>query len=446
MKPTEEKARQEWARKVGMVFNTMPRDGYSGQSVWLPRDKMEAKFSAVLENGGVHICLDGPTGTGKTSLALTMLHKNQIKYTPIQITKSMDWPEFCKRLIIPGHNDESSVSADFEIGVDKWLPQAKFRVSLGAKGRPKDDLEHLITTAKSWSEHDVCLQMKKQNTVLFIDDFERASEDIVQRISDMCKLLTQSYQSQYAKIIIVGTDDICKKLYEANSSLESRLEEISLGTLPSSNESWYFLLLGFKALGLRNPADSNYIDERQKLKECIQSIYEAADGLPKSLNELGREISLKGYRREGITASDIINVSSEMPKRNLNVFRREFPKIIKCVEHSLTVRAILQYLYSEGIGHIHSWSDIIFQLQNDHSEDQLENAICELVDTRFLIKTGRNGDVLFAANPTLAHTLGVAVSNPGKYKLPPSLSVKEGQLAFSFSRKDDGQSPIDEID
>ena len=60
---SEEQTRQKWARKVGQVFNTMPRIGSYEKTVWLPRGNIEKRVTEVLENRGVHICMDGPTGT-----------------------------------------------------------------------------------------------------------------------------------------------------------------------------------------------------------------------------------------------------------------------------------------------------------------------------------------------------------------------------------------------
>ena len=427
---------ESWASRVGSVFNTMPRDGSNRLTVWLPRTSMERRFTEVLENKGVHICLDGPTGTGKTSLALTQLHRSKVKYALVQITQLMDWPEFCKRLVSPGNNDESALSAEFELGIDKGLPQGKFRVALGAKSRPSDNIEFIELVVKSWTEHDVCQNIVKENIALLIDDFERANENIVRRVSDMCKLLTQSYQGPNAKIIVVGTDDICKRLFEANPSLESRLEEVSLGTLPDKNESWKFILLGFDALKLGHPAN-DYRVTKEQLLECIEYVYEAADGLPKTLNEIGREISLKGVARTRITPKDIKDVAGPMPVKHLKIFRSEFPKIVKCVEGNPAVRAVLLHLYSEGIGQIHHWTDVESALQPDYSVDQIENAICELINSNFLIRTGIYGDVLFVAKPTLAHTLGVLVANPQKYDLPRSFYGKDGQLVFPFFKKDE---------
>jgi hypothetical protein len=430
--------RKKWASKVGRVFTTTPRDGNSKSTVWLPRTKSENRFGEVLENPGVHICVDGPTGTGKTSLALTVLHKAEIKYTLVQITQSMDWAGFCKRLIHPLSNEEFAVSTEVELGVDKWLPHGKFRVSLGSKGRPSEDLNLLDSLAKSWSEHDICQLMATQNTALLIDDFERANDDIVRRVSDMCKLLTQSYQKPYAKIIVVGTSDICKRIYDANPSLESRLEEISLGTLPSQYDSWRFLLLGWDRLKLRHPGNDNLVTKEERY-ECVEAVYEAADGLPKGLNELGRDISMRGLARSRISPADVKEVAREMPKNLLRIYRSEFPVLVKCVEGNPVVRAVLQHLYSEGIGHIHNWSDIEAALQPNYSSDQIDNAVCELVNANFLVNTGIRGDILFVTKPSLAHTLGVLVSNPERYKVPKSMYGRDGQLVFPLLKKGDEQ-------
>lgn len=350
----------------------------------------------------------------------------------------MDWAGFCKRLIEPYTNEESSLSAEVEGGIDKGLPQAKFKFSLGMKGRPSDDLDYYDKIANSWTEHDVCKNMMQENIALVIDDFERANDDIVRRVSDMCKLLTQSYSKRYAKIIVIGTGDICKRLFDANLSLESRLQEISIGTIGKKYESWKFLQLGFEALGLRHPANDKYI-EKVELAECVQAVYEAADGLPKSLNELGREISFKGEGGRRISPKDIKDIASHVPKNNLKIFRREYPLILKCIQNNPVVRAVVEFLYREGIGDIHNWSELVTAMEPTYTEEQVDNAICELINVQFLVKTGRHGDIFFVSQPTLAHTMGVLVAYHHKYKLPPSMYGKDGQLVFTFLQKDDSQ-------
>jgi len=359
-----------------------------------------------------------------------------MKYSLVQVTEDMDWPGFVRRVIEPPDNSENKISAELELGIAKGLPTGKLNVSLGSSQRESDKHELLDKISKSWAEHDVCRAMAYENTALFIDDFESAIPELARRIASMGRLLTQSYVSQDAKLIIVGADDVYRRLYEYKPTLKGRLEQISIGTLARKQDSWKFLQLGFEALGLSHPANDIYATKADNA-ECMEAVYEAADGLPKSLNELGRDISLKGEGRKRVTPADVKKVASRMPEVNLRLYRGEFPNIIKCVERNTVVQRVLAYLYEVGIGHIHYWDDVLIELRNDFDEAQVENALCELVDVEFLVRTGLSGEVLYCSKPNLAHTLGVVTKNAAKYNIPRSLYGDNGQLVFDFLKRDE---------
>jgi hypothetical protein len=124
-----------------------------------------------------------------------------------------------------------------------------------------------------------------------------------------------------------------------------------------------------------------------------------------------------------------------MPLRNLKLFRRESRGIVNCIKENPTAEAVLLNLYEEGIGQIHDWEEISKVLSDKFSNDQIEHALCELVELKFLTLTGRYSDVLFVSQPTLAHTLGVVWSEPDRYDLPPELRVNREQLVFPFKRR-----------
>lgn len=429
------KERRKWSMKVGKVFYTMPRDGSVKDTVWLRRHKVEQRLSDVLGFPGVHICIDGPTGTGKTSLALTELNSEDFEYTLVQVTEKMDWTEFCKRLATPPSDRESSLSAELGVGVEGLVPTGKLEVSLGSTRRPSDSVGLLEEVAKRWSEHDVCQMMTGEKTALLIDDFERASDEILVRVADMSKLLTESYVHPVAKLIIVGTGDIYRRLYQANPSLEARLEEISLGTLPTATDSWKFLQMGFEKLGLTHPANDEHVSREENV-QCMQAIYQAADGLPKTLNELGRDISLRGLGRNRISPADVKEIADQIPRKGLSRFRHEFSEIMRLVEKSTAVRILLQQLYETGIGQIHHWSEIVSKEVGELPEDQLATAIQELVEVGFLIQTGPFGDVLYVTDPLVAHTLGVIIENPEKYGQQLEKYAPMGQLTLPFPVED----------
>jgi len=121
-----------------------------------------------------------------------------------------------------------------------------------------------------------------------------------------------------------------------------------------------------------------------------------------------------------------------MIKKYLNKFRGEFPKIIECVEKNITVRDALMYFFEKGIGQIHQWNDIATNLEYNHDEEQINNAIVELIKVDFLTRTGYHKDVLYVNKPTLAHFLGVILSEPKKYNAPKKIREYSKQLNLPF--------------
>jgi len=327
----------------------------------------------------------------------------------------MTWKDFCRELIDSGSNKEQSCSTKFIFGLKNGLPTFMLERETGSQERQADKIDLADRMVERINEHDICRSLAYYNILLFIDDFERAKPELAVKIADMCKLLTQSFQNSNAKILVVGTDDICRRLYEANASLEGRLEQISVGTLDSKGESWHFLKQGFDKLNIRHPGNSDFQRERDLIRDCTRAVYEAADGLPKSLNQLGRSISLKSQDRSGVSANDIVNQSEKHFHNVLIRQDRKFRPILKCIKENIVAQAVLRRLYSQGIGNIHNWSDISMALSDEFGEQQIDHAVKELVELNFLIRTGAQGDILFTAQPEFAHIFGLIVSGDSIY-------------------------------
>ena len=62
------RANSRWVRSVGMVFKINPRSASDSHTVWISRAKEEKRLNDLLLAPGKNICLDGPSGVGKTSL------------------------------------------------------------------------------------------------------------------------------------------------------------------------------------------------------------------------------------------------------------------------------------------------------------------------------------------------------------------------------------------
>lgn len=402
-----------WGRRVGIVFDTGPRDGTTDSVVWLPRTALERTLEQLL-GSHTHVCIDGPTGTGKSSLAITALRRCRIPYTAVQLTQKMTWRAFCRRIVGCDGNAEKSLTAEVSGGFEKGLPHLGFKLSASVKGKPSDRIEYLKKLVDEWDENDVSQVLAENNMTLMVDDLERPDgSEIITRLADMAKLLTQTHVAPNARIIFIGTGDIYARLYAANSALDARIKEVSVGTLSERNESWAYIVKGLDRLGLDQPAKDTKIS-RLVLQQCIDSLYSAADGLLKSVSDIGHSISMRGIGRKRVTTADIHDVCDPIPMKNLTKYRKAFPIIIHLANTNAAVSQLLTQLYKRGVGRIHHWDDLLVE-SGDMPVDQLDNAVAELIGAQFLVRTGESGDVLFLQNPAFAHTLGVLLGDREKY-------------------------------
>lgn len=431
---------EKWINLVGRVFNTRPRIGVAKDTVWLPRTKATVRFAEASQRPGAHVCLHGPTGAGKTSLALTHLIRTDIPYASVQVTESMTWSDFCRLLIGKTTNNETSLSGELEIGIDKALPVLKLRVGLADKHRLSDDATAMTSLATTWTEHDVAENMCRLNATLLVDDVERASDGLIARLADLCKLLTQSYIQQNAKLVLIGSGDVYQKLYRHNPALEERLLDVRLGAFRYPSDSWKFMMLGFEKLKLRHPGNSRFPDQQKLSPVCKDAVWEAADGLPKSVNRLGQEIALRAGNKKGINADDILRASKDMSEEHWIEHGQQFPRVLDLLERDLVARSVIKYFYEVGIGRVHQSPDIVRRLEADatrsgcsSSSKRIEQAIDDLVSVDFLVRTGKSGEIVFAKHPTAAHTLGVVMRDPSRFR--PISEVRREVLAKAFPQQ-----------
>lgn len=425
--------RKSWPKKVGEVFNTLPRDGNNKSTVWLERKELERCMISELESPGVSICVDGPTGTGKSSMAITILNRMKVPFRLIQVTKRMTWTDFCYRIVRPPKTQTTTAEKSLEIGISRGLPTALLKIATGNK-TDIDDYEIKKRLRDTITEDIICDLMAKNDVALLIDDFEKASNPILERVSSMCKLLTESFVSENGKIVIVGTDDIYSRITKEDISLEDRLTQISIGTFSSKLDSWHFMRLGFEKLKLENPVslyNKNFIS-KDELSGCVNAVYEAANGLPKRLNVLGRDIARNASNiRMRISVNDVISTAKKMPTKDIKKYSSEYPMIIQSAKN-LSVRMVITYLYQKGVGQIHKLSDLIESLEDSINEQQVRHGIGELISLNFLTQTGYNRNILFVKNPAFAHTIGVVIANPEKYRAPKQLTRNNCQLSLPF--------------
>lgn len=422
---------QEWMQRVCDVFDTNPRNGNSVSTVWLQRSSLERAFEGDLFIRGRHICIDGCSGSGKSSLVITSLLKNRIPYTTVQITRKMDWTSFCKQLIskTPGKNRESKATIGGE-----WkglFPTGKLELSFSSRSDEKYDLELWEKTVSNATEHSIAEAIAKQNCIVLLDEFERAQPELANSVCEVCKILTQSYTSSLGKLIILGADDVYKKLYDAYSTLDNRLVHHSIPTLPSPRESWSYLKRGFEKLNKFHPGNSKFAKQDDE-KEAMQMVYMAADGLLKSLTELGIEICKStGPNARGISLQAIRKACESFDAKNFGKYRNKFSEIHRISTQNPVAAAVLIHINNHGLGQIHDRESIEENLK-EFGRAQVEDAILMLWKHDFLVITGESNQKIFVKNPSWAHTLRIYLSDPSKKRKLESHLESPFQMALGI--------------
>jgi hypothetical protein len=406
---------KQWMEVVSEVFDTNPRDGNRKETVWLPRTKLEKLVEDELYTRGRHICIDGCSGSGKSSLIITTLLKHKIPFTMVQITRTMTWQGLCRQLIQKPKRTEREKSLGISGEWKGLFPVVKLEIKLGQTSDEKITNENFEAIVERADQHQIAKAIAEQDCVVLLDDFERASQDLASQVSEVCKILSQTYTSRFGKLIILGADDVYKKLYDAYSTLDNRLVQISIPTLPTPWESWNYLQLGFSKLNKYHPGTSKYAD-RNDVKLAVQAIYCAADGLFKSLTELGINICREvGPETKGITLKLIQRVCKVTEERNFSKYQKRFAEIHRLAEKAPVAAAVLFNMNRKGLGQIHNLNEIIEDLSK-YGKTLVKDAILALWKHDFLVMTGTNNEKLFIKNPSWAHTLRVYLSNPNKRK------------------------------
>jgi hypothetical protein len=418
-------ATSAWPDRIAEVFSTNPRFLTRGTS-HSRRPEMEA-LKRHFGSAGESVCIDGPSGAGKTSLALTYVIRAEIQFTYVQVTKRLDWRGFCRQVIDPHlENIEHSLTSELEIGVQQLLPFARLKVALGEKQSAKSAEDYIQALSANWSEIDIGQQVLRKNVCLIVDDLDQANEEVLTRVASLCKyLLLGSRSSRNARCLLIGTGDIYRRVLSTNEALTLRLNEVSLGSFEHPRDSWSFLARGFNALAIPFEESSERQSRKRtqlELQTAMMQVYEAANGLPKSLNKLGQQIAL--ISESGVTPEAIRSVCDEMVRENWDFHSEEYPDLIKVLRSSEPAKLLLRTLYEQGACSVFKKSTLLNVLSaaSTHSRREIEDGLTRLVEVNFLTLTGGKGkQVVFPVDSVATHTLGVVLNN--RYRFPDAADV-----------------------
>jgi len=289
------------------------------------------------------------------------------------------------------------------------------------------------------------------NVCLVIDDVNFATDELLKMLTSLAKDITDQSMSNNAKIVFIGADDIFIRIMESNNSLRDRTEEVSLDSIrgddnqPSrikEDKVWHFIADGIVALGLGDPRKDVNITKEQ-LAGAIRWIEYAADGLPKSIVMLGRKIAEKGERRSRISAADLVDSSQEMINRNFRLYRTTYRSLFAIISENSVAQKVCTWMFQNGTSRIHTLEEMSEDLHAVATYTMFDEAIQFLAKADFLVITGASNNVVFARDPLLAHTLGVAMCHQEALGIAQgyfSTDKNANQLLLRFTSERDPES------
>lgn len=403
----------DWAERVGAVFDTRPRVSINGGKSWIPRPEEELLANAIAYPG-VHVCLDGPSGSGKTSLARTLFTKRRARGRHIyaRLSNSTTWSSFKTQLVERSSSrKDADQGTSVKVGLKDLIPYLEFEgaLSVGSlvkRAKRAEILEHLHIP-------EIADILTAEKLILAVDDCEQASDEMIRMLADLCKELSDRSTDSHAKLVLIGTNDIYRRLINANISIKGRIDEVTLCSVQDRFAGWKFITEGLTQLGLRNPDEDKFIQE-DKLKLARDAVYDAADGLPKSIVQLGRTLGLRGESRTRVSFADIQAAAQDVTCRTFHDYRREYRALMFALRKKPELQLVCRWMFQHGVVSRHSFSEMAEDLRKNATYGILDDVVEALVDAQFLIRTGKDGDVFFARDPLLAHTLGVALETPAK--------------------------------
>ena len=439
------------SERIERLFSSQPRNGSDDNALWHKRAKIEGRLSQLLKAGSQNICIDGPTGSGKSSLALTVLNRISQPFIWLPLVNDMHWSDLCEDLVDRAWEinarPKCSQSTNVKVSIDKnkalsgadvlapWKMLDRINFSIEAQ-----NLHSARQAARDWSITDVEGFLQLNSICLVIDDFEKATSDLVLKVANLCKRLT--FRSTQ-KCLIIGTGDTFAKLYGADEGLDGRLAELSVASFGSKLEVWNYINDGFERLGFETPrvllrAKRIAKAEADRIEEAI---YEAADGMPKYVNELAlricHEILSKdniAELRSRISSSDIVKECGRMLDENLSRCNQGVRGAEKRLRSSVELRMVLRAVFELGANGVHRVSDLVAHIERSvddkFSYDQFLAGLEELRKLGLYVQTGKSGEVVFAKDPMFSHVLGLICHDPARYKKDPSIFGLVGQRSL----------------
>lgn len=405
------------------IFSTQPI-GEWREDIWLPRVPLEREFSYTIGATSQHICVDGPSGTGKTSLTQSMFFRYATPYISVQIYDGMTWQQFCRNFIEAPRNTKITDTSMFR-GVFKFFqPEVGFDFRYTNEWSAKESMEIVSHLADVWTPDDVAKSIALNDFTLIVDDFERGEGDLVRNIASLVKILGQSYRG---RVVVVGTDDVLMKLVKINPSISARVSEITVDGLGSPVDSANFIIRKFKLLKINTPFTSS--GNSAVSREVQTLVYSATSGLLKDLNELGLALAREVSAKRILSLNALRKICQVMIKEKSYRMRSQCRALARVVNQSIESQRVVEFLATRGASKATFVAEIQDHFLNTLDDDKIEEVLSILESEGVLALTGAERRKVFFKNPIMFNS--VVAQMDQNQSLQHSLALLGGKINTS---------------
>lgn len=310
-------------RKISDVFGSQPR---IGGKYWWDRDKeMESDLVNLFKKSTSKkvVVFDGPTGAGKTSLAYRTLFKSGAQYNYISVDEDTNWKTFCKGIVSIPKREETIDKRKLGFSIKNLLPSGGADTEHVESYDALKDLEYADLYLEQITTDTLVEIIISDNTALIIDDFEKANINLIKKVANLGKKLSNpSKAGVHSKLIIISCRRSFEDLIQCDDTLDGRIYHVTIGGLKGPKESWRFLCKGFDLLDIKHPSNSGLRGEKKMLKECATYCYDATGGILKNLTDLGEKMAKKSFRNRSLKSSVAVGVSKKAAQENIDKYVR----------------------------------------------------------------------------------------------------------------------------
>lgn len=422
---------------VDQIFGAAPRTRDS-EAFWFNRSAIESQIADRLAQNA-HICLNGPTGSGKTSLALTFAEEMQRRrrfdlVVHHQIESDDDWHLTCKAIFLSCEG--TLPSTELAAAEGGWSGTGPKLTASSKHFANYEEEERASNATRSWNAGSLLRYLETKRAIVVIDNAEKLSADLARRFADFGKkAVTKGYS-----VWFVGSGSVLGKILPNDPSLLLRFDEVTVTRLVGQGEPWAVIETGLTKLGFRHPFNSKLEREKQRRDQCAPAVFDATGGLLKATIALGRLLAMRELSRGGdsVTVADVLEAAKDLVRDGAHHCDAQIVgRLVSLRRDKARSRAaqgalwIIEAMLKVGATEVAPVANIRMSLPNV-MQDTFTEALELLVEKKVVLLLGRANEKVMFVEPDLMHFYRIVSRHPDQWGFSADRFFLDGQNELPF--------------